>query len=244
MLTLSVRGFAYIGFKAGNPYQILLNPAGGHVPTLTILTKYLEPIEDDATRWDPDVLGFVPVLKATGAIFTFDQVGIWHLKGKKVTFNSGGGSLGGWADRHNTIAFDDFHPDCTRSSNTTGFTIITVAEGTPSSETPSEYTIANKMGTNPIVTRDCANEVRFTGVPLEIMADGRTIRFKSTVAQPIAVISNLAAEPNHDDALKHFIHYYDIVLDKDGNEIDGYAKISVHDAADEVYDCVPPTTGP
>jgi hypothetical protein len=250
MLTLSIRGLSAVTLRQGGFYEVLFNPttthdgmnhdARQHVLTLAALTKFLDP--PAMNRLDPDVVNFVPVFDQNGDVESYDQIAIWKLTGQRITLVGGTGRLGRWADRSVTIDLSYFHR-CTQTvAVPNGFGVLELREGQPSSESAQEFTLLDRQGTRPIETGPCAREVRWTGLPMEISVGGNRIVFNpASGLQPVAVLTNSGNTPG---GLEHFAHYYDVVIDANGQAIGPDAKISLSQAGPEIYDCVPPVAAP
>jgi hypothetical protein len=224
-------------------YEILLNPTSGHgvphIPTLAVHTKFLDPDLGGKTRWDPDYLITVPTIDAGGNMVANEQVGIWRLDNRVVTFTGASGAVTPWGDRDETIDLADNHGGSTLPAQV-GFSVIRIDDGTPSSQSLSRFTLKNTKAGD--LERDCATEVRWTGLPLLIESGVVALKFKkSLTGPPFANISNLANEMN---GLPHFHHYYDLLRDASGKPIDKAKQITITHAGPDVYDCVPPTAAP
>ena len=216
-----------------------------HTATLTVLTEFLNPPEDSAIRWDPDFLGYVPVFESIDeepVLTGFKQVAVWHLTSEmRVTFLGGEGDIQNWDDRSEAIDFDYYHRNSTAAEVTEGFAIVELGQGKPSSELLGEFTVKDKVRGER--KRMCAREIRWTGLPTEMTADGKkTMRFKpnNDDVEPVAVLANLAMEPDPGEGLKHFAHYYEVVRDANGKEIDEAERVTISAATAETYDCIPP----
>jgi hypothetical protein len=240
-LTVAIRGFCLVSDK-GKEYDVLLNPKMGHGATLTILTRFLNPPDEAAGRWDPDRLGYVPVFRQDDTV-KLEQVGIWDLTKEMITLGSTQAEE--WPDRKKTtIAFghDDLHKSDVKVSSAIprDFTIVTIKEGKPAAADENTFTVKNSTGEKQIKG---TFEIRFADVPAKIAnSAGKSITFEEGASDIFVVIANLAKEPNTTEAFKHFDHYYDALVTAAGGEIqDKFSLISAHD---EVYDCVPPGTVP
>src|SRR5262245_2038478 len=133
MLTLAIRGLCAVTFRGGNPpkYEVLLNSSHAHTPTLMALTEFLDP-EELKNPWQPDALAFVPVFSNAGV--EFKQAAIWLLKGKRVTFTGGTGSLQDWDNRDDAIDFNSLNYGSEVGKVGSAFGIVEIAQGKPSSE--------------------------------------------------------------------------------------------------------------
>lgn len=241
MLTLSIRGLSLVANR-GRHYEVLLNPAMGHVATLTVATAFLRVNDVPAgNRLNPDLIGYVP-LWSGGQISGYQQVAIWNITRARVAFPGSSGQTAQWPNRREMIELDVLHPGSRTIPAPSGFGVVRLDQGAPSSELRTEFTLVqNGQDTR----RPCATEVRWRDLPDEIDVNGRRMRFgpDADARQPVAVIGNLAPEPDLDAALGHFHHYYDVTKNRDGKDIPGPARATLRRRADEVFDCVPPAGG-
>jgi hypothetical protein len=253
-LTVAIKGLA-IAAQRGSEYEVLLNHGMGHKGTLTILTRFLRPDPMDTRRWDPDRLGYIPVIPENeGEEVKLEQIGIWDLVNTDVTIGSEDGPLELWTRRlKETIAFDrpELHGrNCaTGPASSTNFTVLHVREGHPGVSSITEaLTLEDGHEPPKAVSLDVAYELRFSNINTFdiINASGRRIPLDTELDNVFVVVSNVGVEPDEEVANHHFHHYYDVVTqaNADHTPIPHEDRFRIGNSADEVYDCVPPTTGP
>lgn len=245
MLTLAIRGLSLIAQEADH-HRVLLNTAMRHTPVLAALTKFLDPLSvDPSKRWDPDRLGYVPVFDSAGAL-QFEQVAMWDLAGLTATVGNGT-TPANWPSRRQVIVLGDFHPGCRVDPPPPGFGVVEIRGGTASSERLRQFTLYQRAKCPSGCKRDCATQVRFSGLDLQIISNGRIIQFQQdpmTNTDPVASISNVAPEPDPELSLAHFEHYYDVLMDSSSTRIPVGDRVTIVHASDEVYDCIPPAAAP
>jgi hypothetical protein len=241
MLTLSIRGLSVVANR-GAFYEVLLNPAMGHVATLTVATAFLRANDvPPRERLNPDLIGYVPVWTSAG-LSGYQQVAIWNVTGKRIEFPGSSGPPGSWANRREAIDLEALHAGSKTIAAPSGFGVVRLDQGTPSSELLAEFTLVQEGRDT---RRACATEVRWRGLPEEMRVDGHRIQLgaDADAREPVAVVGNLAPEPDLDAALGHFHHYYDVTKRRDDRDIPDAARVRLRRRADEVYDCVPPAGG-
>jgi hypothetical protein len=91
--------------------------------------------------------------------------------------------------------------------------------------------------------RGCATEVRWINLSVTVESDSGMVQFKNNPDEnSVAVISNVAPEPDYDLAVNHLDHYYE-VLKRDGKDIPPNEKVKLvpkREQRVDTYDCVPP----
>ena len=250
-LTVAIKGLC-LAAQRQSEFEVLLNHAMGHAGTLTILTEFLDPDPDDTERWDPDRLGYVPVYSEETKELELKQVGIWDLKNTEVRIGSENGPLDVWTNRlKETIAFD--LPSLHNKQCITGpvlssnFTVVRIREGHPGAG-PIVQSLTLKDGNDPakVVSLEVAYELRFSNINTKeiVNSAGRRIPFHRSLSDFFVVVANQAIEPDQNVANAHFGHYYEVITKPNTDPIDRADRFRIGNSADEVYDCVPPTTGP
>jgi hypothetical protein len=246
MLTLSIKGLSAVVYRADrNLYEILLNPKMEHIATLSALTKFLDPLNTPGRPWKPDVLSYVPIFNPNGGLDKHEQIALWHLAGRRLTFRDGTGGQDRWANRDEMIDFAHYHSGSTTDSAPGNWPVVEISQGHPSSEAAHPFTL--QIGLEDPKTRRCATEVRWVNLQPTVQSGREMIQFKNDSTLNIAaVISNVAPEPDYDQAVEHFDHYYELVK-RGGNPIPWNEKVKVvpkREQMVETYDCVPPGAMP